>query len=177
MSADTSEASSESSRPVVGTRSVDIVVSLLILGLAVLLGWDSWRIGMSWADDGPQAGYFPFYLAVLMGAASVYGLVRAVMARAAQDTVQDDAFVLRDQFGRVMQVFVPTLLFCIVTQFLGLYVASFVLIAGFMWWIGRISWWVSVLTAFLFTAAMFVTFEIAFDVIMPKGPLEAWWGF
>jgi hypothetical protein len=177
MSADTSEASSESSRPVVGTRSVDIVVSLLILGLAVLLGWDSWRIGMSWADDGPQAGYFPFYLAVLMGAASVYGLVRAVMARAAQDTVHDDAFVLRDQFGRVMQVFVPTLLFCIVTQFLGLYVASFVLIAGFMWWIGRISWWVSVLTAFLFTAAMFVTFEIAFDVIMPKGPLEAWWGF
>src|ERR1700759_3859642 len=102
---------SESSRPVVATRSVDIVVSLLLLGVAVLLGWDSWRIGMSWADDGPQAGYFPFYLAVLMGAASVYGLVRAFLARAAAD----DAFVLRDQFGRVMQVFVPTLVFCIAT--------------------------------------------------------------
>src|SRR5215471_10128899 len=99
MNADTSEASSESSRPVVGTRSVDVVVSLLLLGLALLLGWDSWRIGMSWADDGPQAGYFPFYLSVLMGAASVYGLVRALMERAA-----DDAFVLRDQLGRVMQV-------------------------------------------------------------------------
>jgi len=173
MSADTSEASSESSRPVVGTRSVDVVVSLLLLGVAVLLGWDSWRIGMSWADDGPQAGYFPFYLSVLMGAASIYGLVRAIMARAAAD----DAFVLRDQFGRVMQVFVPTLLFCFATQFLGIYVASFVLTAGFMWWIGRISWWASLLTSFLFTAAMFVTFEIAFDVIMPKGPLEAWFGF
>jgi hypothetical protein len=173
MSADTSEASSESSRPVVGTRSVDIVVSLLLLGVALLLGWDSWRIGMSWADDGPQAGYFPFYLSVLMGAASVYGLVRAFMARA----TEDDAFVLRDQFGRVMQVFVPTLLFCIATQFLGIYVASFVLTAGFMWWIGRISWWASLLTSFLFTAAMFVTFEIAFDVIMPKGPLEAAFGF
>jgi hypothetical protein len=173
MSADTSEVSSESSRPVVGTRSVDIVVSLLLLGVALLLGWDSWRIGMSWADDGPQAGYFPFYLSVLMGAASVYGLVRAVMARAAQD----DAFVLRDQFGRVLQVFVPTLLFCIATQFLGIYVASFVLTAGFMWWIGRISWWASLLTSFLFTAVMFVTFEIAFDVIMPKGPLEAAFGF
>jgi hypothetical protein len=173
MSADTSEASSESSRPVVGTRSVDIVVSLMLLGLALLLGWDSWRIGMSWADDGPQAGYFPFYLSVLMGAASIYGLVRALMVRAAVD----DAFVLRDQFGRVMQVFVPTLLFVIVTQFLGLYVASFVLIAGFMWWIGRIAWWASLLTSFLFTALMFVTFEIAFDVIMPKGPLEAWFGY
>ena len=172
MNADTSEVTSETSRPIVGTRSVDIVVSLLLLGVALLLGWDSWRIGMSWADDGPQAGYFPFYLSVMMGAASVYGLVRALMARAAAD----DAFVLRDQFGRVMQVFVPTLLFCFATQFLGIYVASFVLTAGFMWWIGRISWWASVLTSFLFTAAMFVTFEIAFDVIMPKGPLEAWLG-
>ena len=64
---------------------------------------------MSWADDGPQAGYFPFYLSLLMGAASVYGLVRAFMAGAAADS----AFVLRDQFGRVLQVFVPTLLYCI----------------------------------------------------------------
>jgi len=168
-----SDVGSSDSRPVVASRSVDIVVSLLLLGLACLLGWDSWRIGMSWADDGPQAGYFPFYLSVLMGAASVYGLVTALLARAAES----GAFVLRDQLGRVMQVFVPTLLFCIATQFLGLYVASFVLIAGFMWWIGNIRIWVSVLTSFLFTAAMFLTFEIAFDVIMPKGPLEAYFGY
>ena len=167
------DATPSDSRPVVAARSVDIAVSLLLLGLACLLGWDSWRTGMSWADDGPQAGYFPFYLSVLMGAASVYGLVTALIARAAES----EAFVLRDQFGRVLQVFVPTLLFCIVTQFLGLYVASFVLIAGFMWWIGRISAWASLLTAFLFTAAMFVTFDLAFDVIMPKGPLEAAFGY
>ena len=161
------------SRPVVATRSVDVVVSLLLLGLACLLGWDSWRTGMSWADDGPQAGYFPFYLSVLMGAASVYGLVMALLARGAVSK----PFVLRDQFGRVLQVFIPTLLFCIVTQFLGLYVASFVLIAGFMWWIGDIRPWVSLLTSIIFTVAMFITFEIAFNVIMPKGPLEAYFGY
>jgi putative tricarboxylic transport membrane protein len=159
------------SRPVVGTRNVDIVVSLLLLALALLLGWDSWRIGMSWAGDGPQAGYFPFYLSLMMGAASVYGLVRTLRART------DSAFVLRDQFARVLQVFVPTLAYCVAMQFLGLYVASFLLIAGFMWWIGRIAVWISLLTSFVFTAVMFVTFEIAFNVIMPKGPLEAAFGF
>jgi hypothetical protein len=173
MSTDATEPNATKSRPVVATRSVDIVVSLLLLGLACLLGWDSWRTGMSWADDGPQAGYFPFYLSVLMGAASVYGLVIALLARAAPS----GAFVLRDQFGRVLQVFVPTLLYCIAMQFLGLYVASFVLIAGFMWWIGNIRVWVSLLTALVFTAAMFVTFEIAFDVLMPKGPLERLFGY
>jgi putative tricarboxylic transport membrane protein len=169
---DATEPDTSDSRPVVATRSVDVAVSLLLLGFACLLGWDSWRIGMSWADDGPQAGYFPFYLSVLMGAASVYGLVTALLARAASG-----AFVLRDQFGRVLQVFAPTLLYCVAMQFLGLYVASFVLIAGFMWWIGNIRVWVSLLTAFVFTATMFVTFEIAFDVLMPKGPLERFFGY
>ena len=75
-----------------------------------------------------------------------------------------------------MQVFVPTLLFCLAMQWLGLYVASFLLIAGFMKMIGKIAWWKSLLTAFIFVAVMFVTFDIAFDVIMPKGPLEAAFG-
>ena len=128
---------------------------------------------MGWAPDGPQAGYFPFYLSVLLGAASLYGLVSALVGGAASD----ETFVTRDQLRRVMQVFVPTLLFCLFTQWLGLYVASFLLIAGFMWFIGRIALWKSLLTAFVFSIAMFVTFEIAFDVIMPKGPLEAAFGY
>jgi hypothetical protein len=76
-----------------------------------------------------------------------------------------------------MQVFVPTFLFCVLMQWLGLYVASFLLVAGFMRFIGRIAWWKSLLTSFLFALGMFATFEIAFDVIMPKGPLEAAFGF
>ena len=160
-------------RPVAATRSVDIVVSCLILALAVLLGWDSWRTGAGWASDGPQAGYFPFYLSVLMGAASLYGIVKALRARHAAG----EAFVTREQFERVMKVFVPTLLYCVLIQYLGLYVASFFLIAGFMWWVGGIALWKSLVTSFVFSAVMFVTFEIAFNVIMPKGPLEAAFGF
>ena len=46
-----------------------------------------------------------------------------------------------------------------------------------MWWIGGIALWKSVLIGFLFTLAMFLTFELAFNVIMPKGPLEAAFGY
>jgi hypothetical protein len=46
-----------------------------------------------------------------------------------------------------------------------------------MWIIGRIALWKSMLTAFLFAIIMFVTFDVAFDVIMPKGPLEAALGY
>src|SRR3979409_650950 len=152
-------------RPVVSARSVHIVVYLLLLALAALLAWDNWRTGMSWEADGPQAGYFPFYLSVVLGAACLFGLFFQLRAQ----TAADGAFVNRDQFYRVMQVFVPTLLFCVLMQWLGLYVASFILVAGFMCIGGRVALWKALLTAFLFSVIMFVTFDIAFDVIMPKG--------
>jgi hypothetical protein len=158
---------------VANVRTVDIAVSLLLIALAATLGYDNWRTGISWDSTGPQAGYFPFYLSVILASASLYGLVSAFLSR----KEAAETFVTRAQLGRVMAVFVPTLLFCVVTQFLGLYVASFVLIAGFMRWVGRIALWKSLLTALLFTAAMFVTFDIAFDAIMPKGPLEAAFGY
>jgi putative tricarboxylic transport membrane protein len=167
------DAPAANSPPVVGSRSVNIVVYLLLLALAALLAYDNWQTGAGWAPEGPQAGYFPFYLSLMLGGASVFGLASIIVAGSASD----EPFVTRDQFRRVMQVFVPTLLFCVLTQWLGLYVASFLLIAGFMYFIGRIALWKSLLTAAVFSLAMFVTFDIAFDVIMPKGPLEAAFGY
>jgi putative tricarboxylic transport membrane protein len=163
----------EDSPAVTSNRTVDVVVSLLLLALALALGYDNWRTGIGWEPSGPEAGYFPFYLSVVLAAASLYGLIAAFVSRG--EGVE--TFVTRAQLRRVMAVFVPTLLFCLVTQFLGLYVASFLLISGFMWLVGRIALWKSLLTAFVFTALMFVTFDIAFDVIMPNGPLEAAFGY
>src|SRR5438552_13707887 len=154
---------------VASTRSVDVAVSLLLLALATLLAFDNWRTGMGWDSTGPQAGYFPFYLSMILAAASLYGLAREFISR----KQASDPFVTREQLWRVLQVFLPTLAFCLLTQWLGLYVASFLLVAGFMVWIGRIAWWKSVATALVFSALMFVTFESAFDVIMPMGPPEA----
>lgn len=153
---------------------MELVVSLLIFALAVLLGYDSWRIGSAWEPGiGPQSGYFPFYLSVIMGIASLYGFVTAFMA-SARDS---ETFVNRDQFGRVLKVLVPILAFCIATQFLGIYVSSFLLTTGFMWVVGRISFWASLATGLIFSLLMFATFEIAFNVILPKGPLEAALGY
>jgi hypothetical protein len=170
---DDPDAPASTSPAVVGDRSVNIWVYLLLLGLAGLLGYDNWRSGAGWAPEGPEPGYFPFYLSIMLGGASLYGLGYVLFAR----TGAGEPFVTRDQFRRVMQVFVPTLLFCAATQWLGIYVASFLLIAGFMWVIGRIALWKSLLTGFLFSLIMFVTFDVAFDVLMPKGPLEAFFGY
>jgi putative tricarboxylic transport membrane protein len=163
----------EDSPAVASSGPVEIVVCLLLLALAATLGYDNWRTGISWDSTGPEPGYFPFYLSIILSGGSLYGLVTALLARRAAS----ETFVTRAQARRVLAVFVPTLVFCLVMQFLGLYVASFFLITGFMRLVGKIALWKSLLTALLFTSIMFVTFDVAFDVIMPKGPLEAAFGY
>jgi hypothetical protein len=157
---------------VTNVRTVEMATMVALFALAAILGWDNWRTGISWDSSGPEAGYFPFYLSIILAGAALYGFVTVLF----NSQEGRDTFVTRAQLRRVMQVFVPTLLFCLAMQWLGLYVASFLLIAGFMAIVGKIAWWKSLLTAFIFVAAMFVTFDIAFDVIMPKGPLEAAFG-
>lgn len=170
---DDPDAPSDDSPSVVSKRSVEAITMVVLMALALVLGFDNWRTGISWSPDGPQAGYFPFYLAVILFLAAAYGLAVALRAGAGGS----ETFVTRDQLRRVSQVFAPTFAFCLLTQWLGLYVASFLLIAGFMRVIGKIAWWKSVLTGLVFSLIMFVTFQIAFDVIMPKGPLEALLGY
>jgi len=97
-------APADDSPAVTTARTAEVVVYLLLLALATLLGFDNWRSGMGWAKDGPQTGYVPFYLCVILAGASVYGLGVAFLKR----SEAAKTFVTRDQLRRVMQVFIPT---------------------------------------------------------------------
>src|SRR5437763_11066728 len=102
---------------VTSVRAADVAVSLLLLALAGLLAFDNWRTGMGWDATGPQAGYFPFYLSVILAAACLWGIVKELRQR----RQPSGSFVTRAQLRRVLQVFVPTVLFCVLTQWLGMY--------------------------------------------------------
>lgn len=150
-------------------RSVEVVVSLALLLLGVLVIWDSLRVGIRWADDGPQAGYFPFYIGVLLavsGAGTFASALRdARMAR--------DAFVTVAQLRLVLSVLVPTIVYVVAIDLVGMYVSSAVFIALFMLVLGRYGWMVTSAVSLGVSVAFFLLFEIWFKVPLPKGPLEA----
>src|SRR5260370_18816045 len=106
---------------VTDARVVDITVSRLLVALALTLGYANWRTGIAWDSTGPQSGYFPFYLSVILAAASLYGLVAAWLSR----KEASETFVTRAQLRRVMAVVFPPLLFCLARQFLWRLVPSF----------------------------------------------------
>jgi putative tricarboxylic transport membrane protein len=163
---------SDESPAVAGKRPVEIATMAIVFAFALVMAWDNHRTGTGWDATGPQAGYFPFYVSLILAGACLFGLVKEAIKRGG-----DEPFVRRAQLKRVMQVFVPTLLYVPVTQWLGLYVASFLLITGFMIVVGKIRAWISIVTGLVFSIVMFATFELAFDVIMPKGPLERLFGY
>src|ERR1700754_1276313 len=91
----------------VSYRSVDAAVALLFMAVSIVVMWDSWGIGAQWASDGPQAGYFPFYIGLIMFIASLGTLVQSIVTK----TPNLATFVGKDQLKSVMSVLVPTTVF------------------------------------------------------------------
>jgi len=160
------------SRSVVSLKTMDVAVALAFFAFGLLVAYDSYRLGAKWAEDGPQSGYVPFYIGVIICIASLINVVLALRVRAADG----ESFVSADQLKSVLSVAIPTLLYVLVIQFLGIYAASTLFIAVFMMWLGKYGWLRSVLVGFGVSVAFFLMFEIWFHVPLPKGPIEAMLG-
>ncbi|HEY6822361.1 MAG TPA: tripartite tricarboxylate transporter TctB family protein [Burkholderiales bacterium] len=150
-------------------RTVELVTAGLIFLFGAVVVFDSYRLGARWGDDGPQAGYFPFYVGLLICFSGAGILVRALRNAA----LSKESFVERGQLKLIFTVLVPTVVYVSVIQYLGFYVASTLFIAYFMRQIGSYPWLKVLPIAIGVSVAFFLVFEIWFQVPLPKGPLEA----
>ena len=157
----------------VSYRSVDAFVALVFMALSCVVMWDSWKIGAAWASDGPQAGYFPFYIGLIMFIASLGTLVSAIITK----KPNLNTFVGKSQLLSVLQVLIPTAIFVALIPYLGLYLAGAIYIAFFMVWIGKYSIFKAIPIALIVPIALFMLFEIWFLIPLPKGPIENALGF
>ena len=153
------------------TRTLEIVTATFFLIVGSVVMWDSSRIGAGWGADGPQSGYFPFYIGLLMNIASGVNLLLAMKSG------NDESFVSKPQIKLVMAIFLPCVVYVAAMQLLGLYVASVIFIAIFMKWQGKFGIVKSIVTSVVVVAVLFVMFEIWFKVPLIKGPLEAFLGY
>jgi hypothetical protein len=150
-------------------KRAEIVVAALFFLAGAIVVYDSLRLGTKWAEDGPEAGYFPFIVGVLICVASVINLV-AVFAWARED---EKPFVEVEQLKMVLSVLVPTAIYVGLIGWLGIYVASVLFIAFFMRWLGKYDWWKLGAVSIGNSVFFFVIFEVWFKIPLPKGPLEA----
>ena len=163
-------------RAVGSTRVWEIVVAVFFLVFGAIVVWDSRRLGASWGSDGPQAGYFPFYIGLLICGASIANLIQAFGSPKG-----NKPFVMRSQLKMVLIVMVPCLAYVALianpVYSLGIYEASAIFIAFFMRYLGKYSWPRLAGVALGVVVVFFLMFEVWFKVPLPKGPIEALLGF
>jgi hypothetical protein len=171
----------------ISMRSVEIAVSILLFAFGATVVFDSNRLGSSWGSDGPQSGYFPFYIGLLICISAIGTLVQVLLAdyRARSTQFPGAAakkkrmFVAWGPLRQVFAVLIPSVIYVVFVQMIGIYVSSAVFIAVFMVWLGKYSWFKSIAVGLIVSIAMFAMFEIWFKVPLWRGTYDplAWLGY
>jgi hypothetical protein len=149
---------SSDSPALVGTRWVELGLTVFTALIGVVVMYGSVEQGIGWGDAGPEPGYFPFYIGLMLSAASVANGVLTLV--------------------RWQALSIPIALFVAAMPLTGIYVASACFIAWFMWrdkvrakpygklMIGTVS-----LGAVL---ASYLIFALWFKVPLDAGPMGDW---
>ena len=152
----------------VKNNAVDAVVAAVLVVVGAVVIFEARRLGAEWTSDGPGAGYFPFYIGLIVCISGLGILYQATLSKA-RDT---GTFVDRVQLGRVLSVLLPAIVYVLGIVFLGLYVASAIYIALFMIVLGKYAVGKSVVLAVVVNAVFFAMFEVWFKVPLYKGMLD-----
>jgi Tripartite tricarboxylate transporter TctB family len=158
----------QDSPTVANNNTVDAVVAAVLFLIGVVVVFEARRLGSSWGTDGPGAGYFPFYIGLILCISALGIFYQAIFSKN-KDT---ETFVNRLQLGRVWSVLWPAALYIVAIQFAGIYVASAVYIALFMVILGKYPPVKSVILGVVISAVFFLMFEVWFKVPLFKGLLN-----
>lgn len=161
--------------PALSIRIAELAVALFTAAIAVTVMIGSYEQGIRWDVSGPQPGYFPFYVGAIMLAAScgtIFFTVRRWRTLGA-------SFIARGPFRHVAAMFLPICVYGIVIRLLGMYLASALLIAWFMWRDRKERGYAArtvVLVPLGVVVGSYLIFERWFEVPLYAGPVIEWLG-
>jgi len=164
------KAQGQSTGPAHDYVEIGVALATALFGVIVIIG--SLQVGIGWGIEGPRAGFLPFYFGLFIIGGSLINL-----RNACREADYKGLFAEWSQLLAVLMVVIPAAIYVTVIPYIGIYVASFFLIAFFMRWIGRYGWGMVVALSASVPLAAFIVFERWFLVALPKGPIEEWFGF
>ena len=154
---------------VVSRFTMEVATSLMTMAVGATVTFGSLEFGTGWGDAGPQPGYFPFYVGLIVILASLGVLVQAFVTH----RKQHQAFLTVEQGTRILSFFGPMAGFVVLSMLLGLYVALSLYLAGVMTLQGGYRPLKAIAVGVCSALTFYVVFEIWFQVPLLKGPLEA----
>lgn len=171
---DSASGGEDNGRSLATNHTLEIVTALAIMIFAAVVVVDNYELGAGWDSSGPQSGYFPFYVGIILFISGAAVLIGEILKGAAANS---GSFVDSKPFVRVLQIVIPTIIYVVGVIYIGIYVSTAIFVSTFMVWLGRYRVIVALAFGIGIALALFFTFEIWFLVPLPKGPLEALLGY
>jgi hypothetical protein len=154
----------------VSGRSLEVGTALITgaFGAAVVIS--SLDNGIGWGAGGVDAGTFPFIVGLIILGGSIFNLV--------QGWLQARDIILRpSELKRLAALFVPAAIYVGVIPLIGMYVASAFYVFGALAWHKRGSFLFAGLSAIATALALYLIFELTFQISLPRGLLGNALGF
>lgn len=158
----------------ISRNSMEVATALVTAAVGAVVCYGASLNGISWGDGGPQPGYFPFYIGLLIIFGSAATIVQTVVKRAAR--AGDAPFVDSERLRTVVLFFLPIVAFVAISAWLGLYIGMAIYAFYAMRFAAGFRTPAALLTAAIVVAVNFIIFEKLFVVPLLKGPILEYFG-
>jgi hypothetical protein len=147
-------------------KTVEIGVAVLLLALGALIFSESLKLGAGWGFSGPQPGFFPLVLTILI----IVGCL-IVLFVAFRQPAGETFFEVSQEIVDLLKVGIPILVAVALLRLLGLFLVSGLYLGFFMIYYGKYRWWQSTIAGVLFAAILWLLLREAFNLPMPMNVL------
>ncbi len=147
-------------------RKAEILTALGFIAFALSIILQARQVGTGWAEGQPQAGFFPFWLALLLGLSGL--LILGQVARAAKGDLAA-FFHDRTAFVSVGKVSVTGAAMLVLTYLVGFYAAAIAYLFVYTRFVGKHRWPAVIIMSLLIPIGTYILFERTMDILLPRG--------
>lgn len=149
--------------------SHDQITGWIWIGISIFVCISSWGLGIGTLSS-PDAGFFPFIAAALLGGISLISLMAETLSKASARN--SDASYRRFNLKRPLVVFTTLILYTFILNIIGYLISTFILFCllfNVVPSMKRRNWWFPVLGSFVTVLVSYIVFDKLLLVLLPKG--------
>jgi putative tricarboxylic transport membrane protein len=150
-------------------QKADTIVALVILLLGIVILVDTSILGSGWGMSGPEPGFFPFYMGLGVVICSLFVLRKAFKAYRKEAPGTGKRLIAKGGLTPILWVLIPSFGMILLTELIGLHLATVIFLIFYMRVVGNIQWTTVVLVGLLLPLATFIVFDKLFLIPMPEG--------
>ena len=154
----------------VSGRSLEAATALITGAFGAAVVVSSLDNGIGWSAAGVESGTFPLIVGLVILAGSIFNLLQGWLH--AQPVILGPS-----ELRRLAILFVPAAVFVGVIPLIGMYPASAFYVFGALAWHKRGSLLLAAVAAIGAALALYLIFELTFQISLPRGALGTFFGF